>query len=110
MRGGSSDRPSTAGEAGRVSKRRQESLEKHAGGTKLGARAASHRLRGAGGGRRGLEQGSLLSLLVGGASSQNKDKSIFRYCLELRSSEFPTQGLGVYFQRTVPKLELSLFC
>ena len=38
MRGGSSDRPSTAGEAGRVSKRRQESLEKHAGGTKLGAR------------------------------------------------------------------------
>jgi hypothetical protein len=40
MRGGSSDRPSTAGEAGRVSKRRQESLEKHAGGTKLGARDA----------------------------------------------------------------------
>jgi hypothetical protein len=38
MRGGSSDRPSTAGEAGTVSKRRQESLEKHAGGTKLGAR------------------------------------------------------------------------
>ena len=38
MRGGSSDRASTAGEAGTVSKRRQESLEKHAGGTKLGAR------------------------------------------------------------------------
>jgi hypothetical protein len=29
MRGGSSDRASTAGEAGTVSKRRQESLEKH---------------------------------------------------------------------------------
>ena len=27
---------------------------------------------------------------------QNKDKSMFRYCLEFRSSEFPSQGLGLF--------------
>jgi hypothetical protein len=71
MRGGSSDRPSTVGEAGRVSKRRQESLEKHAGGTKLGARDADKEGKTrwgqaaggvnawGGGGRRGGREGGL---------------------------------------------------
>ena len=34
----------------------------------------------------------LESSLVGGASSQNKDKSIFRYCLELRSLRISDSG------------------
>ena len=89
MRGDSSDRASTAGEAGTVSKRRQESLEKHAGGTKLGARQMrirkvkrggakqrrSERMGGGGGGMMRANAGRVTGCAVEGAGTRGNENA-----------------------------------